>query len=105
MLVWIDRLSVLLGRIATLAYFATGLMLGYDVAMLYLFVAPTIWSEELSRLCLVWGTWLAAAVLLHRSHHIRITILTERLPAGVRHVQETLVFLLVAAFAAAVVWY
>ena len=105
MLIWIDRLASALGICAALAYFATGLMLAYDVTMRYLFVAPTVWSEEISRLCLVWGTWLAAAILLHHRQHISITMLTDRLPLSVRRIQETLVLLFIAGVAATVVWY
>jgi C4-dicarboxylate transporter, DctQ subunit len=101
----LDRLSAALGIAAALAYFAIGLMLGYEVFARYLFTAPTIWAEELSRLFLVWGTCLAAAILLHRRQHIRITILTDLLPASARRWQECLVLLFVAGFAGAVVWY
>lgn len=101
----LDRLSVALGVVAAVAYFAIGLMLGYEVFARYLFTKPTIWAEELSRMGLIWGTFLAAAVLLHRRQHIRITILTDLLPVGVRRYQEIAVLLFVAVFAAAVVWY
>ncbi len=101
----LDRVSAVLGIAAAVAYFVIGLMLGYEVFARYLFTAPTIWAEELSRLLLVWGTFVAAAVLLHRRQHIRITILTERLPYRARQVQEILALLFIGAFAAAVVWY
>ena len=54
----IDRLSGLLARIAAWAFFATGLMLGWEVVARYFFTAPTIWAEELSRLFLVWGCFV-----------------------------------------------
>ncbi|AXS39411.1 TRAP transporter small permease [Breoghania sp. L-A4] len=101
----LDRLSAALGVAAAVAYFAIGLMLGYEVFARYLFTAPTIWAEELSRLLLVWGTFAAAAILLHRRQHIRITILTDRLPHRGRQLQEILALLFIGGFAAAVVWY
>lgn len=101
----IDRLSALLGQFAAWAYFATALMLGYEVFMRYLFVAPTIWAEELSRLLLVWGTFAGAAILVHRRQHIAITVLTDMLPPAVRHLQQTVVLLFIAALAAVIVWY
>lgn len=101
----LDRLSSCLGIAAAVAYFAIGLMLGYEVFARYVFTAPTIWAEELSRMGLIWGTFLAASVLLHRRQHIRITILTDLLPEAVRRWQEVLVMLFIAAFALAVVWY
>ena len=105
MLSMIDRLSAGLGRVAALAYFATGLMLAWEVFMRYVFIAPTIWAAELSQLCLVWGTWLAAAWLLHKRQHIRITLLTDHLPPPLRRLQEVAVLLFIAGFAAAVTWY
>ena len=105
MLIWIDRLSTVLGRVAGVAYFATGLMLAYEVFMRYVFIAPTIWAAELSQLCMIWGTWLAAALLLHTRQHIRITILTDRLPRSVQRIQETLVLLFVAGYSGLVAWY
>ncbi len=105
MLIWIDRLSIFLGRVAGLAYFATGLMLAYEVFMRYVFIAPTIWAAELSQLLMIWGTWLAAAVLLHTRQHIRITIITDRLPRSVQRIQEAFVLLLIAGYSGLVTWY
>lgn len=101
----IDRISAILARIGAWAYFLTGLMLGYEVGARYLFNAPTKWAAELSQLLLVWGTFIAAAAILHRREHITITLLTDRFPAKIRHLQETLVFAAVAVFSFSVVWY
>lgn len=101
----IDRLSALLARVAAWAFFATGLMLGWEVAARYFFTAPTIWAEELSRLFLVWGCFLGAAALIHRRDHIRITVVTDLLPATLRRLLEVIVLLLVAVFGIAVVVY
>lgn len=101
----IDRLSGLLAQLAAWLYFAVGLMLGWEVAARYLFNAPTIWAEELSRLLLVWGTFMGAAYLVHRRAHIRITILTDRLPAPARTGFELLSLAAVCAFGLAVAVY
>lgn len=101
----IDRLSGLLAQLAAWLYFAVGLMLGWEVAARYLFNAPTIWAEELSRLLLVWGTFVGAAFLVHRRAHIRITILTDRLPTPARTALELASLAAIAAFALAVAYY
>ncbi|WP_186387019.1 TRAP transporter small permease [Stappia sp. TSB10P1A] len=99
----IDAVSRLFGTVAGWAYFATALMLGYEVVMRYVFIAPTIWAEELSRMLLVWATFGGAAILLHRRQHITITLLTDMLSPRLRQVQEVFVLLFIAALAAVIV--
>ena len=101
----VDYLSRWLATVAAWLFFATGLMLGYEVAARYLFTAPTIWAEELSRLFLVWGTLAGAAALIHRRDHIRITILTDVLPQGARSVLEAFSLLVIAAFGTGIAVY
>ncbi|RMD62275.1 MAG: TRAP transporter small permease [Alphaproteobacteria bacterium] len=98
----IDRISESLAHVAAWLFFATGLMLGWEVAARYIFTAPTIWAEELSRLLLVWGTFAGAAALVHRRAHIRVTVVTDLLPRPARTVLEVLSLLVIAAFGLAV---
>jgi TRAP-type C4-dicarboxylate transport system permease small subunit len=99
----IDAVSRTVGTVAGWAYFATALMLGYEVVMRYVFIAPTIWAEELARMLLVWATFGGAAILLHRRQHITITLLTDHLSPRVRQVQEVFVLLFIVALAAVIV--
>jgi len=101
----IDRISGALAALAAWLFFATGLMLGWEVVARYVFTAPTIWAEELSRLFLVWGTFAGAAALVHRREHIRIAVLTDVLPPRLRAALEVFSLLFVAAFGAAVTVY
>lgn len=80
----IDRIGEGLGRLAGWVYVATGLMIVWEVVARYVFVAPTIWAEELSRAALVWATFLPLAALLRAGSHIRITVLTDVLGAAGR---------------------
>jgi len=105
MTAWLDRLSTWLARLAAWLFLATGAMLTYEVVARYLFNAPTVWAEELSRLLLVWGTYLAAAALVRRREHIRITLVTDRLEAGPRRWLEGVSLAVVAAGCAVAVWY
>jgi TRAP-type C4-dicarboxylate transport system permease small subunit len=101
----IDRVGDGLGRLAGWVYVAAGVMIVWEVAARYLFVAPTIWAEELSRLALVWATFLPMAALLRRRAHIRITLVTEHLgPAG-RRACDVFGLLWVGVLCAIVVWY
>lgn len=98
----IDRLSAGLARIAAWLFFATGLMLGWEVMARYFFTAPTIWAEELSRLLLVWASFVGAAHLIHSRDHIRITIVIDLLGPPARRMCELVTLLLIAAFGVAV---
>lgn len=105
MLRYVDMLSWLCACLAAGLFFATGLMLGYEVFARYLFTAPTIWAAELAELAMVWGIFLAGAWLLHNRAHIQITLLTQEMPDPVRRGLEMLVMLAIAAFSVAMVYY
>ena len=92
-----DRLAQLCGW----AYFAIGLMLGFEVVARYFFNAPTIWAEELSRLLFIFATLLAGPALLRHNQHIRVTALTALMgPAAQRAA-----WAFVSAFCCVLVWY
>lgn len=101
----IDRLADALGSLSAWLYFATGLMIGYEVLARYFFNAPTIWAAEISQLLLIWGTFLAMACALKRRQHIRIEILVERLGPNTRRGLEGFALLFIAALCLVVVWY
>ncbi len=96
----IDRLADVLARLSAVLYAAIGLMLGFEVTARYLFNAPTIWAEELSRLALTWATLLGAAWLVHDGGHVRVTMLLDSLSDRPRRVLEIFSLLFVAAIAA-----
>lgn len=100
-----DRLTVWAAWLAAWLYVATGAMLAYEVAARYLFTAPTIWAEELSRFFLIWATFLAAAALLAQRKHIRIGLVVDRLPMAARRVAEALSLAFVAVVSAVIVWH
>ncbi|PKP64210.1 MAG: C4-dicarboxylate ABC transporter substrate-binding protein [Alphaproteobacteria bacterium HGW-Alphaproteobacteria-8] len=102
---FIDRLSDALAAVAGWAYFAIGLMLGYEVVARYFFTAPTIWAEELSRLVFIYATFLAAAALLHHNQHIRVTALTGLLGERARRAARLASLAFIIAFCALVAWH
>ena len=48
--------------------------------------APLIWSEELSRLLVVWMTFIGAAVVCWDGRHLNIDVLFGLLPRAAKHV-------------------
>jgi TRAP-type C4-dicarboxylate transport system permease small subunit len=105
MLRLLDRLNDLLAFVAAWLFFATAAMITWEVVARYVFTAPTIWAEELSRVFLVWGTFLAMAALLRRRSHIRITIVTNLMRPGGRRAAEVFSLLVIAATAGVAAWY
>jgi len=57
----------------------------------YIFVNPFIWPEELTRLMLVWLTFVGAAAVTRRGAHIAVDMLIRRLPPVTALVLATLV--------------
>jgi TRAP-type C4-dicarboxylate transport system permease small subunit len=105
MLRLLDRLNDLLAWIAAWLFFATAAMITWEVVARYVFTAPTVWAEELSRVFLVWGTFLAMAALLRRRSHIRITIVTGLLAPGARRAAEIFSLAVIAVVAGVAAWY
>lgn len=69
---------------AAAALMAIGLIVAYEVVMRYVFVAPTRWVEEIAQLLQIYAVFFAGAWLIRRRDHVRITVLTDRLPAAGR---------------------
>jgi TRAP-type C4-dicarboxylate transport system permease small subunit len=105
MLVLIDRLSDICGKLAAVMFFVIGGMITYEVVARYVFIAPTIWAEELSRFIQVWATYLGAAYVLRHRHLIAIDLLTGRLGARGRLATEVVSLLFIAGFCGIAILY
>lgn len=98
------RFVTALALFAAALFVAAGCMLTYEVAARYFFVRPTIWAAELSQLCLIWGSLVAAPWCLRERRHIRITALIQHLPRGPRIAIDIAAMLAVLVFSVFVVW-
>ncbi|MEP1947472.1 MAG: TRAP transporter small permease [Sulfitobacter dubius] len=56
-----------------------------QVILRYVFSSPTVWSEEVARVCFVWLTFLGAAVLAGRGENLAIDLFEGRLSGPQRH--------------------
>ena len=101
----LDRFSDALAAFAGWVYVALGLMLTYEVVMRYVFTAPTIWAEELSRLFFIYATLLAAPALLHHNQHIRVTALTALMGEGGRRAARLIALGFVALVSLFLAWH
>ena len=101
----IDRVGVVCSRIAGWLFFAIGLMITYEVVARYVFNAPTIWAEEMSRFFQVWAVYLGAAYVLRYRYLIRITLLTNHIGPLGRRLAEAFSLIVIGAFCVvAIAW-
>jgi C4-dicarboxylate transporter, DctQ subunit len=105
MINFVERLSEICGKLAAAMFFVVGGMITYEVVARYVFLAPTIWAEEISRFAQIWATYLAAAYVLKNRNLIRIDLLTGRLNAQWRRVFEALALTFVGVFCIVAIFY
>ena len=105
MLRLIAFLSDIFGKLAAWMFFAIGAMITYEVVARYVFLAPTIWAEEMSRFFQLWAVYLATAYVLKHKNLIRITLLVDRLGDRGRRWAEALTLAWVAIFSGIAIWY
>ena len=75
-----------------------------QVVFRYVIAAPLPWSEELARYCFVWIVFLGGAIGLSRGVHLGVDLLVNAMPAPVRRGMDVLTNVLIAAFAATVIY-
>jgi len=95
----IDNLSEFIGRLAAWMFFAVGLFVTYEVVMRYVFIKPTIWVDEVSRIIQIWATYMAAAFALKNRQLIVIDIAFKDPTTLARKLVETLSLLIILVFA------
>ncbi len=98
----LSRLSHYLNRIAE------GICLGLIVVMTgvtfaqvffrFVIVHSLPWSEEFSRYCLVWASFLGASIALKRGLHIGVETVVERLPKSKRRFIHLLTLIILLLF-------
>jgi len=95
----VDGISTATGKLCAWLMFAVGFFISYEVVMRYLFTAPTIWVDEVSRILLVWSTFLGGAYLI--KHHGMVTIeVFFKSPKTIgRKLTETLAVVMLLVFA------
>ncbi len=75
-----------------------------QVVMRRVFNNSLYWSEELARYLYVWQTWLGVSYAARNGTHLRITILKDRLPAGMQKILELFVTLVWLGFGIFVIY-
>jgi TRAP-type C4-dicarboxylate transport system permease small subunit len=94
---WVDRLNGALLFVMFLATF-------YQVLARNVFFTTAMWTEELAKLLFVSIVFLGSATLMESEDHIRISILSDRLPASLARWHRLFVQLVLVAFGVFFVW-
>lgn len=96
-------LEVLLGSLTAIAFAVLiGAVLLQVASRLFLPRAP-VWTEELSRFCLLYMVALAAGLALRTGDLVNVDIVTAALPAKARRVLEAVVMVGIVGFGALLV--
>lgn len=69
-----------------------------QVIMRYVFSNSLAWSEELARYIFIWQVWLGSSYAVQKGRHIRIDVVSSRLPVKAKFVGEIIITLICIAF-------
>ena len=94
---WLDRLN---GTLLIVMFLATF----YQVLARNVFFTTAMWTEELAKFLFVFIVFLGSATLMEREEHIRISVLSERLPTVLARWHRLFVQLVLLAFMVVFIW-
>lgn len=105
MLLFVDRISIFFGRVSAWLFFIIGGIIVFEVVARYVFLAPTVWGEEMSRFLQIWATYLAAAYVLHNRQLIAIDVVVQKMPSILRIICECCALLVICIFSLVACYY
>lgn len=89
----VDTLNLWIGRIVAWLVLPLMLVMVYEISARYVFLAPTIWAYDLSRMLYGAMFMLGAAYALSRGVHIRADFLYRNWPVRVQGWVDTVLYL------------
>ncbi len=101
----IDRVSEFAGKLAAWLFFAVGFFITYEVFMRHVFIMPTIWVDEVSRIIQIWAAYLAAGFALKHRQMVVIDLIFREEGTPIRKWLDSFALLLVIVFSAVAVYY
>ncbi len=93
-----------LGDVAAVAFALALLISVFEVALRYLFNAPTSWVHASSTSLCVVGFAVSGAYAMVRAEHMRVTVLIDRAPAAAQRAARWLGLLCGAVYLAGLGW-
>ena len=94
---WVDRFN---GAFLALMFLTTF----YQVLVRNVLFTTAMWTEELAKFLFVYIVFLGSASLMENEGHIRIALLSDRLPASLARWHRLFVQLVLVAFGVIFVW-
>lgn len=101
----IDAISDLAGKLCAWGLFAVGFFIMYEIIARYVFTAPTIWVDEVSRIIQIWAVYLAAAYVLKNREMVTIEVLFRDHSTLRRRIAESIGLIVMMGFAGVAVYY
>jgi len=95
---WVDRLSIVFGRIGDVLLVAIAVMLTYEVIARYVFLAPTEWTQDVAVTLQIWFTYLGMALVLRQRQMIRISAFLSIAGPRIRYVLEGVALVVIGSF-------
>ena len=95
----IDGISEFTGKLSAWCLFLIGFFVTYEVVMRYVFISPTVWVDEISRVLQVWVVYLAAAYVLKHREMVTIEVILTNPNTIWRRLAETLAIFMLYLFA------
>jgi TRAP-type C4-dicarboxylate transport system permease small subunit len=89
--------------VATICVVSMVFVLFLQVFTRYVLKVPLYWSEELARIILIWSVFLGANLAFRAGTHMRIDILSRKLPKSFRMVSNMIAKTTVTAFSVVLV--
>ena len=86
------------GYTAAGLYVLIGFIVSFEVISRYIFNAPTIWVNEISRLLQIWATYLALTYTFHNKEFIRITVFYDKANDKTKKVLDFISFIFIIYF-------
>ncbi|MDX5361889.1 MAG: TRAP transporter small permease [Alphaproteobacteria bacterium] len=99
-----SRFSATLGEWMAPLFLVAVLISVYEVVLRYAFNAPTVWVHELTVLLSAACFVVSGLYALEREEHIRVTVISDRLPRPARRAVALLNIGLAMVFLLAIVW-
>ncbi len=96
---WVDRLSLVFGRLGDVLLVAIASMLTYEVVARYVFLAPTEWTQDVAVTLQIWFTYLGMALVLRQRQMIRISAFLAVAGPRLRYFFEAIALLVIGVFA------
>ena len=93
------------GYTAAGLYVLIGFIVSFEVISRYVFNAPTIWVNEISRLLQIWATYLALTYTFHNKEFIRITVFYDKASDKTKKVLDFISFIFIIYFSSFVTYY